>query len=313
MMKTLSLTQIENILENLDPIPAIEQGFVEYSKGKCNIPPIGELLMDKGDVHIKYGCITGEDYYVIKIASGFYDNNKIGLPNSNGLMLLFSQNTGELICTLHDQCLLTDIRTAIAGAITAKYMAPKNISAIGIVGTGVQARMQAEYLKSVTPCRDIVVWGRDPEKLVNYRNDMRQSGFKVTATMDMDELCASANLIVTTTPAEQPLIKADQIRPGTHITAMGSDTPNKKELDVNILALADVVACDSKEQCYIRGEICHAIKAGVIDMANTLELGNIIDGQKGRINDQQITVADLTGVAVQDIKIAEAVYLASLG
>ena len=311
-MKTLSLTEIKKILSTLDPIPAIEQGFLEYSKGKCIVPPVGELIMDKGEVHIKYGCVKGEEYYVIKIASGFYKNYEIGLPTSNGLMLLFNQNTGALMCTLHDECYLTDIRTAIAGAITAKYLAPKNVTAIGIVGTGVQARLQADYLKSVTDCRDIIVWGRRPEKLVEYRNDMREKGFNVTATMEMDELCGAANLIVTTTPSETAMINADQVRAGTHITAMGSDTPGKQELDSKILEIADVVVGDSISQCLIRGEICQAIKSGNIDENKPIELGNIIAGEAGRVNDQQITVADLTGVAVQDIKIAEAVYLASL-
>jgi ornithine cyclodeaminase len=311
-MKTLNLKEIEQLLLDLDPIPAIEAGFVEYSKGKCNVPPVGELIMDKGEVHIKYGCVTGEDYYVIKIASGFYDNPKINLPTSNGIMLLFCQNTGALICSLHDECYLTDIRTAIAGTITAKHMAPSNITAIGIVGTGVQARLQADYLKSVTACREIVVWGRDPEKLVSYRNDMRGRGFNVTATMEMDELCAAANLIVTTTPSHEPLIMADQIRPGTHITAMGSDTPGKQELDSGILAKADVIVADSISQCMIRGEICHALNQGKISEDQILELGNIIVNGNGRTSDDQITVADLTGVAVQDIKIAEAVYLASI-
>ncbi|HRW30866.1 MAG TPA: hypothetical protein P5227_12775, partial [Emcibacteraceae bacterium] len=164
-MKIISRAEIETILPELDLMPAIEQGFVDYSAGKCIVPPIGELIMDKGEVHIKYGCIKGDDYYVIKIASGFYGNPKIGLPSSNGMMILFSQNTGEVVAVLHDECILTDIRTAIAGAISAKYLAPKKVTAIGIVGTGVQARMQADYLKPVTDCRTIIVWGRDPAKL----------------------------------------------------------------------------------------------------------------------------------------------------
>lgn len=311
-MKIISKKEIEELLTTLDPIPAIEQGFQEYSKGKCNIPPVGELIMDKGDIHIKYGCITGEDYYVIKIASGFYDNADLGLPTSNGMMILFSQNTGEIIAILHDECLLTDVRTAIAGTIAAKYLAPKNVKAIGIVGTGVQARMQAEYLKPVTDCRKIIVWGRNPEKLVEYRNDMRAKGFEVVATQEMQELCSTANLIVTTTPSVEPLLMASQIMPGTHITAMGSDTVDKQELDSRLLALANIVVSDSISQSQLRGEIYQAVKAGSIDNNKAVELGTVIASGEGRTNDKQITIADLTGVAVQDIKIAEAVYKASL-
>lgn len=309
-MKVISKAEIEKILPHLDPIPAIEQGFIEYSAGKCNVPPVGELIMEKGEVHIKYGCITGEDYYVIKIASGFYGNTKIGLCTSNGMMCVFSQHTGEVIAILHDECLLTDVRTAIAGTICAKYLAPKNVHKIGIFGTGVQARMQLEYLKSVTDCRDVIVWGRHQEGLDQYKNDMEKAGYKVTTTMDAAEACANANLIVTTTPAHAPIITAQMIRPGTHITAMGSDTVEKQELDTEILKIADMLVVDSLPQSETRGEVCMARNAGVITDNDVVELGALIAAAGGRENDEQITVADLTGVAVQDIKIAEAVYLA---
>ncbi|MCP5380798.1 MAG: ornithine cyclodeaminase family protein [Kordiimonadaceae bacterium] len=311
-MKIISLAEIEVLLPDLDLMPAIEQGFIDYSDGKCIVPPVGELIMDKGEVHIKYGCIKGDDFYVIKIASGFYGNPKIGLPTSNGMMILFSQNTGEVVAVLHDECILTDIRTAIAGAISAKYLAPKIVNAIGIVGTGVQARMQADYLKPVTDCRTIIVWGRDPEKLLSYKKDMTAAGFKVFTTSDMAELCENANLIVTTTPSHEPLISAEMIRPGTHITAMGSDTVEKQELDPAILTRADMVVSDSIDQSQTRGEIHKARIAGKITDAELKELGTIIADGVGRTSEDQITIADLTGVAVQDIKIAEAVYLASI-
>lgn len=311
-MKVITKSEIEKLLPTLDPIPAIEQGFVEYSAGKCNVPPVGELLMEKGEVHIKYGCITGEDYYVIKIASGFYGNVKKGLCTSNGMMCVFSQHTGEVIAILHDECLLTDVRTAIAGTISAKYLAPKNVRKIGIFGTGVQARMQLEYLKSVTDCTDVIVWGRRDEGLERYKSDMTAAGYTVSVTKNAADVCAIANLIVTTTPSHEPLITVDMVRPGTHITAMGSDTLEKQELDTDILKIADRVVVDSLPQSETRGEVCKARDAGAITDDDVTELGTLITSGGGRKNDDQITVADLTGVAVQDIKIAEAVYRATL-
>ncbi|MDG1859892.1 MAG: hypothetical protein P8I94_12350 [Emcibacteraceae bacterium] len=307
-MKIVSRQEIEAVLPNIDPMPLIEDGFVEYSAGKCTIPPVGELIMEKGDIHIKYGCSNGGDYYVIKIASGFYSNNEIGLPTSNGMMLLFDQNTGMPAVILQDECMLTDVRTAVAGAISAKYLAPKNVKAIGIVGTGVQARMQLEYLKPVTDCKEVIVWGRSPEKLVEYKNEMTAKGYNVSATMDIAELCANANLIVTTTPACEPLIIAGMVKPGTHITAMGSDTLEKIEIDSAILKMADLVVVDSIDQSETRGEIMWARKAGLITNADVMELGSVIANNSGRVNDDQITISDLTGVAVQDLKIAEAVF-----
>lgn len=309
-MKQLNRQQIISVLPDLDLISAIEKGFIQYSKGNAVIPPVGELLMEKGEVHIKYGYVKSEDYYVVKIASGFYQNPKLELPSSNGLMLLFSQHTGELVCSLFDEGHLTDIRTAVAGAICAKYLAPKRISAIGIIGTGIQARLQAIYLKKVTSCRQIVVWGRNSYKLEAFRNDMLANGFQVTISDSVKQLAEQANLIVTTTPANSAILKAQYIKPGTHITAVGSDTKEKQELDVNILAKANLVIADSIEQCLQRGEIFHALEHGAIEKHKIIELGNVIDSKQGRTKVNQITVADLTGVAIQDIKIAEAVYLA---
>lgn len=311
-MKTLNRQQIEQLLATIDPMPLIEQGFVQYTQGLATVPPVGELLMDKGEVHIKYGYIKSDDYYVIKVASGFYQNPSLGLPSSNGLLLLFSQKTGELVCTLLDEGYLTDIRTAVAGAIAAKYLAPKQVTTIGIVGTGIQARLQAMYLKQVTDCRQIIVWGRSDEKLTAYHQDMTKQGFEVTTTQNISDVTAIANLIVTTTPSTTAILQAQNIKPGTHITAVGSDTEHKQELDSLILANADLVVADSISQCQSRGEIYQALKSGHIDNTKVIELGQTLAQGVGRTFEEQITVADLTGVAVQDIKIAEAVYLAAL-
>lgn len=310
-MKTITLEQIKEILPSLDLIPAIEAGFSAYSAGSAVVPPVGELLLERGDVHIKYGYLKGNEYYVIKIASGFYDNPLIGLPSSNGLMLLFAQRTGELVSVLLDEGHLTDTRTAVAGAIAAKYLAPSEIKRIGIAGSGTQARLQLVHLKQVTPCRDVLVWGRGESQLARYRQDMTTEGFRIETTMNAADLLRACDLIVTTTPSTEPLLHAEALRPGTHITAVGSDTPQKQELDTSVLGRADIVVADSISQCLVRGEIHKAIQAARIREEDVIELGDIIAGRKsGRTSDRQITVADLTGVAVQDIKIAEAVYKA---
>ena len=308
-MRTISLEQIKAVLPSLDLIPAIEAAFVAYSSGQAVVPPVGELLLDKGEVHIKYGYLQQDEYYVIKIASGFYDNPKIGLPSSNGLMLLFSQCSGELVSILLDEGHLTDTRTAVAGAIAAKHLAPEDIKRIGIVGTGTQARLQLEYLKHVTDCRQVLVWGRGAQQLERYRRDMAGHEFAVETTRDTADVLRTCNLVVTCTPATAPLLQACDLRAGTHITAVGSDTPEKQELDSAILARADVVVADSISQCLVRGEIHKAIESGHITQGDLIELGDVIGGKTaGRTSDDQVTVADLTGVAVQDIKIATAVH-----
>ena len=308
-MKILHLEQIKELVSRLDLIPAIEAGFAAYSAGRAVVPPVGELLLERGDVHIKYGYLRSDDYYVIKVASGFYDNPKLGLPSSNGLMLLFCQKTGDLLCILLDQGHLTDTRTAVAGAIAAKYLAPKHVERIGIVGTGIQARLQLKYLDQIVPCHDVLVWGRGEPQLFRYQSEMEGHGYRIETTQETADILRTCNLVVTCTPSKEPLLDVADLQPGTHITAVGSDTPNKQELDTAILGRADLVVADSISQCLERGEIYQAIRSGHIVERDLLELGQIINEQAlGRTNEEQISIADLTGVAVQDIAIATAVY-----
>ncbi len=311
MSKIYDLSQIKDVLKGLQPIQAIEEGFVAYSAGKAVIPPVGEMLFEDppGETHIKYGYLVDDDYYVIKIASGFFASPSSSRYTSDGLILLFKKGTGELACALLDECYLTNVRTAAAGAVSAKYLAPKNIDCIGILGAGTQGRMQVEYLASVVDCRDIMVWGLNQNELEDYRKDMESLGFRIQTTLDSGDVADRCNLIVTATPSKSPLLSADRIRKGTHITAMGSDTPEKHELDPRILQKADIVVADSISQCLLRGEIHQALKAGVLEKERIVELGNVIvRPELRRISEEQITIADLTGVAVQDIQIAKAVY-----
>ena len=248
-MKILGLEEIRRRLRGVDLVAAIEAAFVAYSEGRSTVPPVGELLLPAGEVHIKYGCIEGEEFYVIKVASGFYGNPALGLPSSNGLMLLFRQATGEPAALLRDEGFLTDTRTAVAGAIAAKHLAPREVSCIGIVGTGVQARMQLQYLRSVTACRRVLAWGRGESQLARFRLEAQSLGFAVETTREAGEILAACQLVVTTTPATEPLLFASELRPGTHITAVGSDTPHKQELDGEILQRSDLVVADSRSQC----------------------------------------------------------------
>jgi ornithine cyclodeaminase len=307
----LTLDRIKDRLSGLDVIGAVEEGFVAYSQGRVVVPPVAEMIFEDppGDVHIKYGYIKGDDVFVIKVASGFYDNPKRGLSSSNGLMLLFSQKTGELLAVLLDEGHLTNVRTAAAGAVAAKYLAPRVVTRIGVLGAGIQGRMQLEYLRGVGACRDVTAWGVDDEELAAYRRDMEALGFRVKTTRDAGDVAAACNLIVTCTPSRRPLLSASQIRPGTHITAMGSDTAEKQELDAAILGMADRVVVDSLSQARLRGECFKAFSAGTIKPEDVVELGAVVrDRELQRASDEEITVADLTGVAVQDIQIAKAVW-----
>lgn len=307
MMEIYNVDEIKSILPKVDLISEIEKGFAAYSNGKVVVPPVGELHFDSppGDVHIKYGYIKNDDVYVIKIASGFPRNSDLGLSNGNGMMLVFDQKTGKPKTILNDEGYLTDVRTAVAGAICAKYMSPKRVKTIGIVGTGVQAKMQLEYLKGIVDCKSAIVWGRSESALLKYQSDMSRSNFNIVTTQDIDKIIDHCQLIITCTASDIPLI--NRVNPGTHITAMGSDTLTKQELDASILLDADMVVADSRSQCEERGEIYQAMKSG-FKVDKVVEIGEIISEDKDvRIDDSDITIADLTGVAVQDIQISKAV------
>lgn len=310
MATVINLKEIKTVLKSVDVVAAMEEGFIQYSNGSTVVPPVGELLFEKpkGDVHIKYGYIKNDNYYVIKIASGFYGNAKLGIPSSQGLMLIFDQKTGVPKAVLLDEGYLTDIRTAAAGALAAKYFAPKEIKAIGIVGTGIQAKLQLQYLQKNTPCKSVWVWGRNKKNAEKFAKEL-ETDFDIQIAETTSELAKHCNIIVTTTPSELALLKADDIQEGTHITAVGSDTEHKQELECGVLKKADIIISDSIPQSKSRGEIYRAIKAGEISEDIIIELGTAIQNSKlQRTNEAQITVVDLTGVAVQDIMITKAIY-----
>ena len=311
--RIISLDEIEDILENIPIshiIDAIQEGFVAYSRGSVVVPPVGEMLFDNppGEAHIKYGYIVGDDVYVIKIAAGFYKNRDLGISPNAGLMLMFSQKTGRLETILLDEGCLTNVRTAAAGAVAARHLAPKTVNRIGILGAGYQGRMQLEYLKPVVPCRDVMVWGLNQEELDAYTREMTPKGYSIQTTFKTADVANTCNLIVTATPSKKALLTAEQIKPGTHITAMGSDTPDKIELDPAILQKANIIVADSIEQSLSRGEIYQARQAGTLAENRVVELGHVITGKTPtRSSDDQISVADLTGVAIQDIQICKLV------
>jgi ornithine cyclodeaminase len=303
------LDQILKALPDIDIIGEIERGFVALSEGKVEIPPVGEMLFPEGngEFHIKYGAMRGDNVFVVKIATGFFDNPKLGLPPFSGCMLVLCAKTGKLLFILLEEGELTNHRTAAAGAVVARHLAPQRLEVIGICGSGVQARLQADYLRRVTQCRTLVLWARDAERAAEAVRDIASMGYNARVAASPEEVASSAQLIVTTTAAHEPYLVARHIRPGTHITAMGSDTPAKNEIDPAILERAALVVADSIPQCLLRGEIRAAIAAAGLRREDIVELGNVIAGRARRRSPDDITVADLTGTAVQDIMIAKAV------
>ncbi len=306
----LTLEQIEQRLAGLDLVSLMEGAFAAFSRQEAVVPLPGELLFDDppGEVHIKYGYLKGGDTYVVKIASGFWNNPQKGLSSSDGLLLVFQKDTGELAAVLNDRGRLTDLRTAAAGAVAAKHLAPEQVDAIGVLGTGIQAELQVQLLQSVRPCRNIVVWGRNPERAAAYARRMQSRDFAVHVAQSPSEVASRCRLIVTATASPAPLLQWSDIRPGTHITAIGADSADKQELDEAIIHNADLVVADSRLQAGSRGELWHAYGKGGSSMDSVVEIGEIVLGRAGgRAMPHQVTISTFSGLAVQDIAIASAV------
>jgi ornithine cyclodeaminase len=245
---------------------------------------------------------------MVKIASGFWNNPAYGLSSSDGLLLVFRKDTGQLAAVLNDRGRLTDLRTAAAGAVAAKYLAPEQIEAVGVLGTGIQAELQVQLLQAVRPCRSIVFWGRNRERGEAYAQRMRDKGFLVEVARSPAEVASRCHLIVTATASSKPLLQWSDIQPGTHITCIGADSADKQELDPSIIRQADLVVTDSRAQGRLRGELWHAYQADDAAMSGNVEIGEIVSGAvKGRTAAEQVTVSTFSGLAVQDIAIASAV------
>jgi ectoine utilization protein EutC len=309
----LTKEEIESVLSIEDAIEAVEDGFKAYNSGKAVIPfPVALQVPDhNGDIHIKPGYIKGYSTYTIKIASGFYDNPKLGLATSHGMLLLFDSKTGFPLCFEVDRCFLTDLRTAAAGAVAARALAKKSIGRVALIGTGTQARLQIEALSRVRKFDELRVWGRNPENVKKYIADMSKLlKARIVPANSAEEAVVGSEVVVTATMSSTPLVKAAWIAPGTHVTAMGSDSPEKQELDTALLGKADKIVVDSLSQCAQLGEVHHALKDGTITEKDVhAELGEVLLGKKtGRESDDEITICDLTGIAVQDVVTSQLVY-----
>ena len=309
-IRILTETDLRKVIDlDHDAIDCVQNAFVALATKDVRMPPILRLDIDdyNGEVDVKTAYVPGLDGFAIKISPGFFDNPKLGLPSVNGLMNLFSSKTGMLEAVLLDNGYLTDIRTAAAGGVAANHLARKDAKHAAIYGAGVQARLQLKALTLVRNITSATIWARDLAKAETCaKKASLELGIPVSATSDGKDAAANADIIVTTTPAREPVLMADWVKPGTHVTAMGSDAEHKNEIDPALIGQADLYVCDSQAQTRILGELHHAIDAAIVTADATFpELGQVIAGNaSGRTSDDQITICDLTGTGVQDTAIA---------
>lgn len=294
---------------DIGAVDCIDRAFRALAGDGVVMPPVLSMHLPdvNGEVDIKTAYLPGFSGFAVKVSPGFFDNPARGLPSTAGLMVLFSAETGQVQAVLLDNGYLTDVRTAAAGAVAARALSRADAKCAAILGAGTQARLQLQALCLVRPIKEATIWARDPDKAARAAADCAAAtGIPVSAVSDARTAVTGADIVVSTTPAVAPILMADWLRPGQHVTAMGSDQPGKCELDPACLSRADLYVPDRLSQTRKMGELRAAIDAGIVAADHDFaELGDMLrGGAPGRRDPADITIADLTGTGVQDTAIA---------
>ncbi|BCG08924.1 NAD(P)-binding domain-containing protein [Buttiauxella agrestis] len=308
-MKVIGLEEIKALFNQTDALTRLKAGFEAFSAGRVQLPPAQQFAFTQaeGDCCIKSAWIEGSDSFCVKISTGFYNNPSLGLPSNDGLNMVFSAQTGQPLVLLDDHGWLTGVRTALAGRIAAEMLLPERIERIAIFGTGLQAELQLRQLLELTSCRDVIVWGRSEASLARFREQVSNIDIQLITTTSEQQAASGATVIVTATPSTVPLLLAEWVQPGTHITAVGADSPGKQELDAKLVAKADCIVADSLKQCGAYGELSR-LPADLRESQKVIELGCLLaDRSQYARSETDITLADLTGLGVQDAQISASI------
>jgi ornithine cyclodeaminase len=308
MVRILNRDDVQRLVSMAAAIAAVRAAFAVADRGGAVMPAPLELRLPDadGELHVKGAYLKGAPVFAVKIATGFYRNAGLGLPVSGGMTMVHDATTGRLQVLIADGGLLTELRTAAAGALAADLLARPGARTAAVIGTGGQARYQLQALLEVRAIEQVTVWGRRPEAAEQFRRDMAAAGMPVSVAATAREAVEAAEIVITATTSTVPLVQAGWLARGAHVTAVGSDMPHKQELDPQILAKAAKYVPDSIEAAAASGELHHAIEAGVFDAASVYgELTAVASGRlAGRTADDELTVADLTGLGIQDAAVA---------
>lgn len=309
----LSKAQVASLISMAEVIGAVEEAYKAFSSGQVVQPDyIGiHLPAPRGEIDFKAGYCKSNEIISMKASSGgFVDNPTAhGVPNGMGSVLLFDATSCALMCMM-DGSLLTGLRTGASGAVSVKALARKNARKVTCIGTGNQARMQLRAISLVMQIEEIHAWSRTPQSCARFKADIESElAIPVSIAESKQAAVEQADILITTTRGKGPLVEASWVRPGTHIVAIGTDMRGKQEFEAEIFGHAKIVN-DSISQCTDKGETWHPLNARIIGLEDIHgELGEILLGTKiGRENDEEITIFDSTGMAIQDNTTAEKIY-----
>jgi ornithine cyclodeaminase len=297
-VRIVGAEEIRGAVSPAAAIAAMREAVMAQSRGECDTPMPMHLDLSAGgggEVHIKSSYRRGGRHFALKVAGTY-------ATRPYGSIALVSVETGDTVAYFDDGGYLTDLRTAAVAAMAARELG-RTDTALGILGTGVQARLQAKLHAGILKLAEVHVWGRSPERAADCVREIAilLPGVRVVAAGSAPEVAAAAKLIVTATASRAPLLTADDIRPGTHVSAVGSDSPGKQELDPEILRRASLILVDSAAQCERLGELQHALA----EKGRAVEIGAFCEHPIA-FDRAGVTVADFTGLGAEDLFIAEA-------
>lgn len=317
MDPTLVLTgaDVRAALTMDDCITAVERVFVAYASGATPAPGVLGFHVEGGGFHIKVAAADlGRPYFAAKTNGNFPDNPKRrGLPTIQGAIVLCDGSDGRVLA-LMDSSEITTLRTGAATAVAAKYLARADSAVAAIIGCGIQGRVQLRALARVLPLARAIAVDADPAAASAFADEMSAAlGIAVVAARDAREAARAADVVATCTPSRQPLLGADDLRPGVFVAAVGADHPEKQELDPDVFRVTRVVV-DVLEQCLAIGDLHHAVAAGAITPdAVHAQLSEIVAGSRpGRTSADERFAFDSTGTALQDVAVAAMAYERSL-
>ncbi len=304
--------EIRAVVDDRTALAAVERAFIALARGTAHVPsPLGLDLPDPpGEIHVKGAALDGAPVFAFKVATGFYENARHGLPTGAGLVLVFDAATGFPLGLLADNGYLTDLRTAAAGALAVRHLAPARPLVAAVLGAGIQGRLQLRLMRQVRTFRSVRIWSSSEASLSAYATHMGVVLDVPVQTADsVADALRGADVVVTATPSRTPLVQRGMLAPGATVVALGSDGPDKRELAAEVVAEADKVVTDLTEQCARLGELHHALEAGLMKVNDVhAELGQVVVGARPGREGAETIVCDLTGVGAQDAAIAEAAW-----
>ncbi|MFO7967540.1 MAG: alanine dehydrogenase [Archaeoglobaceae archaeon] len=300
---------VKKVLEMGEVIESVETAFRYYGLGRVQMPSKSYLYFSKynGDLRTMPAYIPDTDEAGVKIVNSHPQNPSKGLPTVLAIYVLNDPATGKPLAMMN-ATYLTDIRTGAGSAVATKYLARGDSRVMGIVGCGRQSRTQLSAISELFDLEEVLITDKSGEQCDLFIKEMENKIDADIKRVDLQEACR-ADIITTTTPVKEPIINSEWIEEGTHINAVGADAPGKQELGADILKRARIVV-DSREQAFHSGEINVPLSRGEISKEDVYaELGEIVASKKpGREGDEEVTVFDSTGMAVQDVAVAALAY-----